>query len=83
MHYKIKDDVDLSVLEEYGYDFFEYAGGVKNYAKETSDVVVCVLFDREIVLYILPYRVCYLEEQNKHYIKDLIDAGLVEEANND
>lgn len=81
MHYKIKDDVDLSVLEEYGY---ERVGISKNYIKDISDeIIIHVSFDREILWYYFPQRMCYLEEPNKHYIKDLIDAGLVEEVNND
>ena len=81
MHYKIKDDVDWSVLEEYGY---ERVGISKNYVKDISDeIIICVSFDREILWYIFPYRMCYLEEPHKQYIKDLIDAGLVEEVNNE
>ena len=80
MHYKIKDDVDLSVLEEYGY---ERVGISKNYVKDISDeIIIRVSFDREILLYIF-YRMCYLEEPHKQYIKDLIDSGLVEEVNDD
>ena len=65
MYYKIKDDVDLSVLEEYGY---ERVGISKNYVKDISDeIIIRVSFDREILLYIFPYRMCYLEEPHKQY----------------
>lgn len=81
MHYKIKDDVDnLSVLERYGYS---RAMGCNAYVKVNDEAVISILFNREIMFYYFPQRMCYLEEQNKHYIKDLIDAELVEEANND
>lgn len=87
MHYKIKDDVDLNVLEEYGY---ERVGITDNYAKfipakskNNYSVSVCVLNNRKIMWYCFTYRITLLEEKNKHYIKDLIDAGLVEEVNDD
>ena len=82
MYYKIKDNVDLSVLEKYGY---ERVGSIKSYAKETDDIGVCILFNRVIAYYYLPYKmfVCFLKKSNKQRIKDLINAGLVEEVNNE
>ena len=79
MYYKIKDNVDLSVLEKYGY---ERVGSIKSYAKETDDIGVCILFNRVIAYYYLPYKtfVCFLKKSNKQHIKDLINAGLVEEV---
>lgn len=84
MHYKIKDDVDLDILKKYGYERIGGINSIKRYVKETDDVGVCILFDREIVWYYFPYILfVYNEKTNKQYIKDLIDAGLVEEVNDD
>lgn len=81
MYYKIKDDVDdLSVLERYGYSRAMFYNA---YVKVSDGGVISVSFDREILWYYFPQRMCYLEETNKQYIKDLIDAGLVEKVNDE
>lgn len=79
MHYKIKDDVDLSVLEEYGY---ERIGIGNSYFKDVSDEATIYVFSSKIVYCAYSYGMTLLR-YNKQYIKDLIDAGLVEEVNND
>ena len=67
MYYKIKDDVDLSVLEKYGY---ERVGSIKSYAKETDDIGVCILFNRVIAYYYLPYKMfVFLKNQINSILK--------------
>lgn len=88
MHYKIKDDVDLSLLEK-EYEYIDKVNDldVSNYIKEITidgmKITICILFNREIAWSLFDPRMCFVDETNKHFIKDLIDAGLVEEVNND
>lgn len=78
---KIKDNVDLKVLEKYGFEYEErtkcYYGGYSN--RELHLRVYEDDINREIKMY-EPFRDVNDEENNIEKLFDLIQAGLVEKV---
>lgn len=86
--YKIKDGVDLKILENYGYKLIDnvtvlgnnirefkrttsiYRKIYNDYKNKISVAIIIDEYDKKISFY-----------DDKEYIKDLIDDGLVEERN--